>query len=96
MTNDEGRIARLEAMMEHHREQIAHHKEEIQCLREIQQQLEKYIAVQEAMNERLTQQHVEAREDRWQVWLRWSITPGLPIAAILGLAWKVFIGDTME
>ena len=82
MADEKERIAKLEAGHEYH-------EKEIRMLRDIVRKTDNYLAGQQALNERLARQHDEQREDRWQVWLRWMINPGVPVGAVLIVLWKL-------
>jgi hypothetical protein len=79
------RLARLETIAQQQSEEI--HK-----LTEISEEMVKFVAAQQALNVQAKRAHDDQREDRWQVWLRWAGQPGISIAAIVALLWKVMSG----
>ena len=83
---DGERIAVLET-------RIAAHQAQIDRLVALEVTMAKWAAAQEERNEIQRQRHDEEREDRWQVWLRWAVTPGLPLAAMILWAWKAINGE---
>lgn len=79
--------------------ELQHHRDEISQLRQIAQTMQKYVAAQEERNELRREQlrcrlatEAEDRKrkhaDRWQVWARWLINPGIPVSAVLYFAWS--------
>jgi len=66
-----------------------HHAKEIQELRKLNEEMVKFVAAQTALNAQAKRAHDEEYGDRWQVWVRWLISPGLPAGAIILLLWRV-------
>jgi hypothetical protein len=81
------RLRALEVLAEHHAKEISE-------LRKLNSEMVKFVAVQTALNQAAKVQHAEEYGDRWQVWLRWLISPGLPAGAIILLLWKVLTEGT--
>jgi len=76
------RLRALEVLAEHH-------AKEIQELRKLNEEMVKFVAAQTALNAQERRKHDDEHDDRWQVWLRWIISPGLPAGAIILLLWRV-------
>ena len=83
---DGERIAVLET-------QVAAQQLQIDRLIALEVTMAKWAEAQEVRNAIQRQMHDEEREDRWQVWLRWAVTPGLPLAAMMLWAWKALNGE---
>lgn len=65
------------------------HQREIEELRKLNEEMVRFVAVQTALNQRAQVVHMEEREERWQVWIRWLFNPGLPVFAIIALLWRM-------
>jgi hypothetical protein len=76
MTTDVERLRALEVQAEHM-------QKEIQELKRIAQEVARFAAAQEYRNKLVDDREHDRHDDRWQVWLRWLINPGIPVGAII-------------
>jgi hypothetical protein len=59
---------------------------------DLQAQMVNFVAAQEERNRLQIHAEQERHDDRWQVWIRWAITPGIPIAVLVLPAWREMSG----
>ena len=89
MTDLNERVKAIETMLDYHSRMHENHTALLERIVAMEMRMAEWTAAQEERNRLQRERHIENREDRWQVWVRWAINPGIPLAVILTLFAKM-------